>query len=540
MGSRSRRQAVLPVLLMIVIFGVSLKVIAGSTLSSHGRAPGRHLLQVDNASDTIRYSGDNTVRVDPLDNFKKYRGGYNLTNKHYWSSTIFTGVYGYAVAILWLLIGVAYGFYMLLARFCGRRENCRELQKRSECHKLCPLWPVLIALTFAVLAIGAVGLVLGANAKFHSRAKTVVSIIINTADDASKTIYNTTGAMRDIKDTLEVSNGSAYASSFLMTTSEKLDSEAADIQIQARKNRRLIDKGLEIVYIVTTATICLNLVAVIALSVSGFLRLRHLLYWLIVLCWLLTVLCWIFFGLYFFLDKFSSDTCTVLDDFQQDPNNNSLSSILPCDELRSAKSILSDVSAGIYDMVNKVNANISYLQATSFPNLMYVCNPFSPPPEYDYQPDKCPGNTIRIGDIPKVLKIFTCSDPNEDNCSGGQYLSASNYKTVEAYTSSIQSLLNAYPGMESLIECQSVKDAFSQILTKHCGPLKRYAQMVWASLVFLSVIMASLVLIWTAKAIQDQKHQHSDGSVKPHCAAPDPQEPGKTKEFQDNVEYGSV
>lgn len=28
---------------------------------------------------------DDTVRVDPLDNFNKYRGGYDITNKHYWS-----------------------------------------------------------------------------------------------------------------------------------------------------------------------------------------------------------------------------------------------------------------------------------------------------------------------------------------------------------------------------------------------------------------------------------------------------------------------
>lgn len=525
---------------MIVFSGVSSKVIAGNALSSHSRAPGRHLLQVDSASDTVRYSGDDTVRVDPLDNFKKYRGGYNLTNVHYWSSTIFTGVYGYTNAILWLLIGVAFGFYMVLVRSCvGSTGNCRELQKRSQYHKLCPLWPVLIALIFMVLAIVAVGLVLGATAEFHSRAKTVVNIIIDTADDASEKIYNTTGAIRGIKDTLLVS-GSKYTSTSLMTTSEKLDSEAANIQRQARKNRRLINKGLEIVYIVTTVTICLNLVAVIALSVSGFLRLPRLLYWLIALCWLLTVLCWIFFGFYFFLERFSSDTCTVLDEFQQDPNNNSLSSILPCDEFLSAKPILSGVSARIYDMVNKVNANISNLQATLFPNLMYVCNPFSPPPEYLYQPDKCPGNTIQIGDIPKVLKIFTCSDPNSGNCSGSQFISASNYKIVEAYTSSIQSLLNAYPGMESLIECQLVKDAFSQILTRHCRPLKRYARMAWASLMLLSVIMVFLVLIWTTKVIQDKKHRRSDGSVKPHLGELDLQEPGKTKGFQDNVGYGSV
>lgn len=32
---------------------------------------------------------DVTIRVDPLNKLKKYRGGYNVTNDHYWSvSTI--------------------------------------------------------------------------------------------------------------------------------------------------------------------------------------------------------------------------------------------------------------------------------------------------------------------------------------------------------------------------------------------------------------------------------------------------------------------
>lgn len=52
--------------------------------------------------------------------------------------------------------------------------------------------------------------------------------------------------------------------------------------------------------------------------------------------------------------RFSNDTCTALESFQQNPNNNSLSSILPCDELVSAKSLLNDVGAGIYSLVNEV------------------------------------------------------------------------------------------------------------------------------------------------------------------------------------------
>ena len=45
---------------------------------------GRNLLQTDSVSEPIGQT-DDTVRVDPLDHFKKYRGGYNITNKHYWS-----------------------------------------------------------------------------------------------------------------------------------------------------------------------------------------------------------------------------------------------------------------------------------------------------------------------------------------------------------------------------------------------------------------------------------------------------------------------
>lgn len=75
---------------------------------------------------------------------------------------------------------------------------------------------------------------------------------METANQASATIYNTTGAMKDIKTTLDESNGTTVAgggaSGFLATTSRRLDSEAADIQRQAAKNRKLIHKGLKIVY----------------------------------------------------------------------------------------------------------------------------------------------------------------------------------------------------------------------------------------------------------------------------------------------------
>ncbi|XVF65667.1 hypothetical protein PTKIN_Ptkin09bG0268000 [Pterospermum kingtungense] len=512
MGCTNGRRLLLP-LFMVVVLALNFIEIAGQFGSPSASIPD---INSSNESQSMRQSND-TVRVDPLDNFNKYKGGFNITNKHYWSSVIFTGVYGYTIGLLWLLCGILYGVYLLSNAYCCKRKG--KPKPISDCHRKCYFWPVFLAIIFTFLAIAATGLALGGTRRFHSEARNVVNIVISTANEASETIYNTTGAMKEIRDNLGEINGTGKASSFLTTASQKLDVEAADIAREARKNRRLIDRGLQIVFIVTIVTISLNLVALIAMSVIGILRIRRPLHWLIAICWVLTVLCWLLFGIYFFLEEFTGDTCRALENFQENPYNNSLSSILPCDELLSAEPILFDVSAGIYNLVTEVNSNISKLQATTYPNLAHVCNPFSAPPDYVYQADNCPANTIRIGDIPKVLYVFTCSDSNNGTCQEGQFISTSEYGTVEACTGSIQNLLNAYPGMESLVKCLSVKDAFSEILRGHCRPWKRSAHMAWAAMVFLSIIMVVLVLIWTAKALHDHEILHSlDGSVKPQSS----------------------
>lgn len=93
----------------------------------------------------------------------------------------------------------------------------------------------------------ATGVVLAGNARFHSEARASVNIIIMTANEASETLYNTTGALKDIQTKLERSNVGDVASNILSSTSDKLDAESAIIEMQASKNRRLIHKGLRVV-----------------------------------------------------------------------------------------------------------------------------------------------------------------------------------------------------------------------------------------------------------------------------------------------------
>nr|XP_016459512.1 PREDICTED: uncharacterized protein LOC107783062 [Nicotiana tabacum] len=491
-----RRKVAISLLLFAILLALNITSLEGVKAKPERRI----LIEIDNDSEARKKQSDDTVRIDPLDNFKKYRGGFDITNKHYWSSTIFTGIYGYAIAVVWLFCGLGYGLYLLASTCCGKRKNMK-LKKRSTCYyQHCYLWLIFSAVFLTILAITATGLVLGGNAKLRSRTDRVVNIIIDTADGASETIYTTTGALRDMNTDLEDTDIGDEAANFLIPTSQSLDRQAADIHRGATKNRRLVEKGVEILYIVTTLTISLNLAAAISLTLFGILKFRrnfHL---------------------------FARDACTALESFQINPYNNSLSSILPCDELLSAQSILYAASEGIHRVVNKVNQELS----TNYGNVAQICNPFSGPPDYNYEPDQnCPSSAIRIGELPGIIKMLTCTDPS---CKGGVLIPYRIFNNIESYITALKKILDVYPGIESLAECNTVYSSFSDILDKHCKPLKKNAHMTWAGLVLLSLVMVALVLVWTFEANHEKDHHNFDSSIKPHSAAVDMLELSTVKE----------
>ncbi|KAJ1410481.1 hypothetical protein SESBI_21982 [Sesbania bispinosa] len=382
---------------------------------------------------------DSTIRVDPLDNLKKYRGGFSITNKHYWSSVIFSAVYGCAIGVFWLSCGMVYGVFLVTIIFCCKSDGGRRTKKILHCNcKGCYLSPIPLAIVLMILAMAASGLVLAGSAKFHSQARTSVNIIIKTANEASEIIHNATRVFKGTLVELE-SNVGVEASGNLDSTADKFDTAADDILKKATENRRIINKAFKVVFVITIVIISLNLIGVTTLS-------------------------------------------------------------------------------GITSLVNEVNSQLSKLPGTLFPNIVYLCNPFSAPPGYSYQPEKCPSNTVQIGDIPKVtslkvLKPYTCFHDNVKKCDNREIISNSEYKAVESYTTSIQSLLNVYPGVDHLLGCHLVKDAFSQVLLKHCKPLKKSARMTWLGMVFLAAIMVFLVVLWIIKAHHEHSYHPSDDLV---------------------------
>lgn len=78
----------------------------------------------------------------------------------------------------------------------------------------------------------------------------MIDIILNTADGASGTIFNITGAMKEISRNLQEVDGKT--NQLLNTTTIKLDNQASSIKTHATENRHLIQKGLKISYVTST------------------------------------------------------------------------------------------------------------------------------------------------------------------------------------------------------------------------------------------------------------------------------------------------
>lgn len=470
-----------------------------------------------------------TQRIDPLDHLKKYKGGFNITNKHYWSSAVFTGKFGYIIGAAWLVGGLIYTAVLLISSLCFSKKRKFERTRRNSFKRGSNFY-LIFTILFTLLAIIFSGVALGGSSMFHSRAIRVKNIVLETVNNASGTIYTVTEAVKILQNDTQLGNNVEDSKS-LELASKRLNDEARRMERKAERIMYWVSKGLNILNAVTIATVSLNIAAMIALLVSGVLRLPRIVRMLIILCWLLTFLFWAYFGLYYFFGKFAGDVCIALDEYKQNPEKSTLSSILPCNDRGSAATTLHAVSERVHDLIQQVNSNITSLKS-SFPELKYICNPFSGPPEYNYQAENCSSETITIGQIPQVIENFACLESDEGGCEAGEFIPAHVYDDVRLYTKSMQDILDSYPVMKSLIDCQLVKDAFSNILLNQCQPLKKYVHMSWVSLVVLSTFMVILILLWESETRRNHKLRSSDGSVQPSSTPREPIENDDAEEIE--------
>ncbi|XP_041003649.1 uncharacterized protein LOC121249058 [Juglans microcarpa x Juglans regia] len=461
-------------------------------------------------------------RTDPLTHFNYYNGGYDVRNRHYWVSAAFTGVHAYAIAGVWLLCGLGFGIFLTVKNPSGSSwPFIKQYLDRDHNYILM----FLLVLLFTFLAIVASSFVLAANQSTLWRTEKMKGTILKMGGDAHQTIQKVMNAMTEMQSILLPYD--PITSRTLKITTHRLGRESHVIHNFVDKSGHSIDQAIHTSYIAHLVIVTINLVMLVAALVLLLLHWHHGIIFIIFCCWILATICWILTGIDFFLDTFAEDTCSAFADFEENPHNNSLSSILPCMNPSSSKRIMVDIGYTIHTHIAQLNSKItdyykslgSDEQSEGFVGVRKICEPFSGAPSYSYMPESCPKDAIPVADLPNVLARFTCyqNKYSSGECeSDGRFLPEACYNMVSAYSRSVQYVIDVHSDLQSLTECSFVKNRLSEVVSHQCQPFKVSIRFLWSSMLALSIVMVLLVLIWVAKAYQDRGRSFSLCSITPN------------------------
>ncbi|KAK1587909.1 hypothetical protein Q3G72_018151 [Acer saccharum] len=385
-------------------------------------------------------------RPDPLRHLHYYHGSYDLANKHYWASTAFTGIYGFVIAGIWMLFGLAFGIFVIVKQRSGSFPSTGYSDRYY--------FVSCLLLVFTILAITASGFVYAGNHQSLKRTRNLKNSIVETGEDARETIQRVAKTLTGIQYLLLPYEPDK--SFQLNVTTHKLGIESRTIASFVQQSGHSIDKAI------TTS--------------------------------------------------FAADTCSAFEDFVQNPQNNSLSLLLPCVDSSYSTKLLADIGFTISGVIKQINSKIGdaiwSLGSYDKEVLKFgkICDPFTQAPNYSYAPQLCAKGAIKIGDLPNVLESFTCyNQDSAETCKNeGKFVSESNYYKAWAYSGSIQKILDIYPDLRNLAECTVVKFTFSDVMPRQCKLFRVAVKRLWSSMLSLSIFMAVLVLIWVAKACQER------------------------------------
>ncbi|KAG0563383.1 hypothetical protein KC19_8G026600 [Ceratodon purpureus] len=459
----------------------------------------RKLLQVtgsDRSNTTIRKLVVRGDRRDPTNGFKKYRDGYDVKSSHYWASVVYTGVYGFAIGVAWLLLGALITLLACFRCCCCRRKMPYAPRNRAY------FWiPRILAFLLSLFAIGVIITMFIRNRQLHTQAFNIRDSIATSANDATGAVRNVTTTLTTVETLVTKYNIQGLNSGIIGSTVASLNNQSDTITNKVNTNIRTLNRlinGIEIALIVMLS-ITLFLVAMGMLA--ALMGWRTVYFLIILLGWLITALTWLLFGLFFAVNNVTTDTCQAFTEYLQAPANTTLDELLPCVDLATAASASNVVKQGVNNIVLQANNALTQIEQVSASlgrptTLPPVCDPIGAAPDFNFT--TCPNGTVLIGGVPQVVAPYVCpSNPVTTAClAQGRFVNSTQEATIKDLSIAGNDLVAIIPTVNALTNCSFVYDTFSKIVNERCPPARKALRNLWISLLLLSIALTLLTVSW--------------------------------------------
>ncbi|XP_047965987.1 uncharacterized protein LOC125210479 [Salvia hispanica] len=472
-------------------------------LSSNGEAPGP-------ASDvsTLVLAANRTKRPDILARFHRYRGGWDIANKHYWTSVGFTGAAAFSLAILWFF---SFGVALLVHYSCGWKIKITG-NEASWSLRICLL---LLILFTSAAAIGCILLSVG-QVDFHGEAMDTLNYVVNQSEF-------TVDTLRNVTEYLSLAKTVNVAQIFLPSDigndidqlNVQLNSAADTLELKTNENSskiRIVFSKVKSALITIAAVMLVVSLLGLALSIFGH---QHVIHIFIISGWLLVAVTFILCGVFIILDNAIADTCLAMGEWVENPHaETALSNILPCVDQRTtnqtlykSKQVINDISNMVNGFVGSVaNSNPPPQAGSSYYN---QSGPVIPPLCYPYdaqlQERICSDGELSMENASTVWQTYTCNVSSFGLCTSVGRLTPAMYTELLTALNVSYALEHYAPVLLNLQNCNFVRDTFRNITSSYCPPLDRYLRVVNAGLGLISVgVMLSLAL-WILYANRPQR-----------------------------------
>ncbi|KAL8171145.1 hypothetical protein V2J09_022949 [Rumex salicifolius] len=395
-----------------------------------------------------------TRRKDPLDDFKFYTGGWNISDRHYWASVIFTAVPFFGIATAWFLL---FGFCLVI--ICCCRLCCsREPYGYS---RLAYALSLIFLILFTIASIIGCVILYTGQSRFHNSTTKTLDYAISQADD-------TVWKLRNVSDYLSAAkqigiDGISLPSNVQTDIDEietKINSSASMLSDKAVDNAGNIQDVLDSVV--------------------------------------------------------AADTCVAMDQWALNPTaHTAIDDLLPCvDNATSQETLMrsKEVTSQLVDLVNQVINNVSninfgpnfkpfYYNQTG-PLVPLLCNPYRP----DLTDRPCSSGEVDLNNATLTWQGFVCQVSSTGVCTTTGRLTPSFYTQMMAAVNVSYGLVNYSPFLVDLEDCTYARETFRDVYREHCPGLRHYSRWVYAGLVVVSgAVMLSLVF-WVIYG-RERKHR---------------------------------
>ncbi|KAG6523823.1 hypothetical protein ZIOFF_013710 [Zingiber officinale] len=462
---------------------------------------------------TFILAAEKTYRKDPLNGYKHYTGGWNISDQHYWavSSTFFphalsfesslkssclnlqsvgfTAAPLFAISIAWFLgFGLVLFFICCCLCFCRRRNHSYS--------RVAYALSLILLILFTCAAIIGSGVLYKGQGMFHNSTSKTLEYVVGQANLTADNLHKFSSSLAAAK---KVGVDQVFLPADVQmkidTIQRKLNSSANELSSKTMENSKKIQIVLD--------TVRLDLIIIAAVMLG-----------LAFLGFLFSI-----FGLQFLVSIVVGDACVAMDQWVDHPHSHTaLDDILPCVDATTANESMYRSKEVTFQIVNVVNQVISNVSNGNFPPVLAplyynqsgplvpaLCNPFNA----DMSTRACAKGEVNFLNSSTVWKSYICeitSVNGNDVCTTVGRLTPSIYNQMTAATNVSKGLYLYGPFLLQLADCTFVRDTFSSLSENNCPGLELYSAWTYIGLVMVSTAVMLSLIFWVIYA-RERRHR---------------------------------